>query len=127
MPKIRGSEHPFYCERGNYHSSAQDCDLLYERWDDFADEYVRTPDIAAGVDLNLVWRWDWVVDDESPEEEALVMFMVHQRKAGYKSITVRVNAADEQVVSEYLRHHWNKLKDLWAEFDPDVSGSDEGE
>ncbi len=111
---IRGAEHPYGCQTGSF--DAQEHHTEWSSWADFYEEYGD-----ADVDMNLVWRWDWVLPDlnedpEDREEEHLEVFMVHQRRADYKSHRIKVTKKDESVVYLFLAKHAEVMAKIWAPF-----------
>lgn len=116
-------EHDYYCSQGNYlsreypHDMFESVDVLLGISEDlfgpgFGD---------ADMDFNLVFRWDWLKDDETGEEE-IAIFLVFQRKGFYKSIGAPISSdpekrdAEERALYDWLLPRWEHMRDLWAPF-----------
>jgi hypothetical protein len=79
----------------------------------------------SDLDMNLVFRFDWVETDAETEEPnytgddnyrngTLKIFWMGQRKGYYHWSLVEVCRADEQAVIDFLRPRWEHLKVMWA-------------
>jgi hypothetical protein len=112
-------DHPYYCSENNYFSS--ECHQEFDSWQDFIEE-----EGDADLDMNLVFRFDWVPkehekleqeDDEGnpfqPDSDVLQVFFVGQRKGLFRSASVKVNRQDEESVKEYLKPRLAHLMKMW--------------
>lgn len=110
-------KHSYYCNEGNYYSN--DCGTEYRSFADFLEEMG-----AADKDYNLLFRWDWVENDDEDapawngdvnyRNGVLKLFYMQQRKGRYTYCTVEVCRADEPVVIEFLKPHRDYLLSLWS-------------
>ena len=99
-------DHPYYCEGSDY---------AYESWADFYDNCGNTD-----PDMNLVFRWDWIVPDPSDHEadeevpaEVLRVFWVLQRKAILRSTECVVTREDEPAVRAWLEQRAETIRAIW--------------
>lgn len=107
-------DHPYYCSDTNYFSN--DC---YQKWDSFDTFFKEEND--GDFDYNLLFRWDWNLDDDkiNPLEKPFEMtgdlkiFWMGQRKGLFRSSIIRVCADDEQKVIEFLKPRWEHMRKLW--------------
>lgn len=111
-------DHPYYCTDGNYLAipyEHPECWEEYDSWQDFFEEWGD-----SDPDMNLVFRWDWRAwhlefPEEHPEENhVLKLFVMLQRKAFSKSISVAVTADDEPAVREWLTERAKTVAAIWA-------------
>lgn len=111
--KLYETDHPYYCEEGNYFS--QDCSGEYDTWQDFLDEWGDVDE-----DMNQIFRWDW--NEYDPDEfegsdtvlgAVLIIHRVLQRKAILRSDRVIVSKADEPAVRKYLEPYAQNMKAIW--------------
>jgi hypothetical protein len=113
-------KHPYYCSEGCYFS--RECHTNWPTWSAF---FAEMGD--ADVDMNLVWRWDFMpegVDDgnEPPADwttATLRLFVMGQRKAKPHSHFVTVRREDEPAIRVFLQQHWETIQKLWAPFTAD--------
>lgn len=98
------ADHPYYCATGCYWASVRVAALRYASWAAFFRKYDD-----ADVDMNLIWRWDWIEDE-------LTLYMMHQRHARPTSHTIRVTHEDEPAIRAYLAKHWARMQEIWAPF-----------
>jgi len=111
------AEHPYYCNEGNYYSN--DCGARYKRWSDFI-----ASEGDADLDMNLVFRWDWVEGedwgaepyegDDNYRNGLFKVFFLGQRKGIYRYAVVEVCRADESAVLAYLRPRMAHMLALWS-------------
>lgn len=99
-------DHPYYCNEGNYYSN--ECHHTFCSWEDF---YVGWGD--SDMDMNLVFRWDWTIDEETGEHSLFVGFM-GQRKGRYQSCRVTVVPEDEDTVRAWLTVRAKHMVAVWA-------------
>ena len=114
--KLWEADHPYYCNLGNYYSN--DCGARYKTWSEFI-----ASEGDADLDMNLVFRWDWINMDESdnwPSDERpystgdeLHIFTVQQRKGVVAEITIVVERSEEPQVIAWLQPRWEHLQRLW--------------
>lgn len=110
-------DHSYYCNEGNYFSN-KSCESYYKSWFEFAQE-----EKDADFDMNLVFRFDWVENDEDDNPTfngdpnyrngKLKIFWMGQRKGLYRWSIVEVCRNDEPEVIEFLKARWDHLKTLW--------------
>lgn len=118
-------DHPYYCETGNYlHSPYQKPDIIsHEEFPSWA-EFKESGWMETDPDLNLVFRWDWHAHHiefpgDFPDEEGrtehheLELFLVLQRKAFNRSISIEVTEADEPEVRAWLVERARTIVSLW--------------
>lgn len=113
------ADHAYYCKRGNYFAPGRDQPTAhYKRWSDFADA-----EADAGMDYNLVFRWDWheggfggseFNGDEHYRNGELFVGFIGQRKGVYRWVTVEVCRADEPAVIAFLQPRLQYLMELWS-------------
>lgn len=104
-------EHDYYCNDGNYFSS--DCGMEFNTWSDFLSEFGD-----YDFDMNLLFRWDWKLDENPSEDKYyrdgnLHIYWLGQRKGIYQFSIVRVCKADEENVIKFLKPRWEHMKKLW--------------
>ena len=109
-------DHAYYCNEGNYFNN--DCGSDFKSFADYMAEMGE-----ADFDYNLLFRWDWVEEDDEGEENfdgdvnyrngKLKLFWMHQRKGRYVYHIVEVCRADEPAVIAYLQPRMNYLLSLW--------------
>lgn len=123
MTKLWETDHPYYCEEGNYFVSGLRGDEVhteYESWQEFYDEWGNTDE-----DMNLVFRWDWkradpddyAVELEDGEElppDTLAVYWVLQRKAILRSTSCVVTEADEPAIRAWLTERARTVAAIWA-------------
>lgn len=98
-------DHPYYATCGNWFNN--DCHQEYANLASFLSDHG-----ASDIDLNLVYRWDWKVDEDD-RSHRLEVFFIEQRKAKARSVGVAVTADDEDGVIAYLRPRLAVLKSVW--------------
>lgn len=116
-------DHPYYCNEGNYFASG--CGSHFSRWQDFL-----AAEGDADLDMNLVFRWDWVAprEDDEPDKPiqwhsdeyyrdcTLKLFYMGQRKGLFRYTTIDVCRADEPAVRDWLEVRFVHMLRLWAPF-----------
>jgi hypothetical protein len=122
MTHLWDVSHPYYCNEGNYFTTASECSTHYSRWQDFVAEQGDND-----LDMNLVFRFDWEPPwkdgdpdnaiewqgDEYYRDSRLKLFYMGQRKGFYRWVTVDVCRADEPAVREWLQVRWDHMRTLW--------------
>lgn len=114
--------HPYYCSEGNYLASPVrnadlDCWEEHASWASFIEDWG-----SSDPDMNLFFRWDWHAwhleyPEEYPEEKhELKLFVMLQRKAFNKSITIAVTEADEPAIREWLQQRAKTVAAIWEPF-----------
>lgn len=122
-------DHPYYCGEGNYFTRGMA--HRYGSWADFVENGGLLYD--GDLDLNLLFRWDWLAPDPSlyvegeevPTGHHLSLFFMLQRKAYNVSAEVEVTPADEQAVRAWLAPRAERIRELWAPLLGEVEGGDE--
>lgn len=121
MTHLWETKHTYYCNEGNYFATGEQhrSSGLGPRFKTFADFLSGWGD--ADMDYNLVFRWDWVEDEDAPHkgdqnyrDGILKLFIIGQRKGLYNWIEVEVCRADEPAVLEYLTPRLTHLMGLWS-------------
>lgn len=113
-------EHSYYCSTKNYYCNESTCS--FKCLEDFL-----ASEGDADMDYNLLFRWDWLEEDEKTGEcnyngdnyyrnGELRLFFMGQRKGLYRSACVQVCRADEPKIVEYLRPRWEYMQRLWEPF-----------
>jgi hypothetical protein len=112
MMKPWEAKHPYYCAEGNFYRAGmidenQTLDDFIAKWSQY------------DMDMNLLFRWDWITNDEHPDDETmdeLLFFWVMQRK-GYSmsSVVKNVKRDDEHVqkLMEFLQPRYELLMTMW--------------
>lgn len=110
-------DHPYYCYKKNHFTDKSVCDE-HDTWESFERKYRD-----AEVDLNLVFRWDWLEGedwdaepfngDERYRNGKLLIFWMSQRLGLYRCSEVAVCRADEPAVIAFLRPRWEHMRWLW--------------
>ena len=110
------SDHHYYCNLGNYHSS--ECGAEYKSWHEFMES-----EGDSDMDYSLLFRWDWREGQDSDLPDfngdvyyrngSLELFYMGQRKGLYRYVEVSVCRADEDAIREWLMPRWEHLKSLW--------------
>jgi hypothetical protein len=99
-------EHPYYCCQTEFRHEH------FDSWSDFLEDWRE-----SDLDLNLVFRWDWVHQkepvDPDYEHNVVTFYMVHQRKGRTASVSVQVTEADEPAVIEWLKPRAALIRTLW--------------
>lgn len=114
------TEHPYYCNEGNYFAKLGECGQDFGSWGDFV-----STEGSSDLDLNLVFRFDWVVrgdddckrdphPDENYRADKLKLFYMGQRKGLYRYVVINVCRADEPQVREWLLVRYKHLLKLWT-------------
>lgn len=103
------AEHPYYCNLSNY--TCNDVGQKFKSFDEFLEEWKD-----SDLDYNLLFRWDWH-DSNNPENEIvgdeLQIFWLLQRKGHYIFSIIKVTKEDEPKVVEFLKPHWEYMRELW--------------
>lgn len=111
MAHLWESEHRYYCNEGNYHTS-EDVEVFFETWSDFLSEFGD-----SDMDYNLVFRWDWKRADpvEYRKTDELLIFFMGQRKGSYYYARIDgIREEDEPSVREWLQPRFEHLLSLWS-------------
>lgn len=115
---LRDAKHPYYCAESNFYHRREP-DQTYESWADF----VENGELFDGDrDLNLLFRWDWVIPDPGDYEvdepvpgESLDLFFMLQRKGIFLPVTVNnVTAEDEPAIHAWLTGCWTTMRAVWS-------------
>lgn len=103
-------DHPYYMTEGCYYSN--ECHSEHETWEDF---FAEMGD--ADIDYNLVIRWDWRMGEdwgvEGKEGELLIQTFQQRKARPWSHCITGIKFTDEQKVIEYLKPHWERLKQNW--------------
>lgn len=113
-------DHPYYCNEGNYLASpvrdaSLDCWEKHDSWQSFFEDWGD-----SDPDLNLIFRWDWHAhhleypeDYPDGEKHELQLFLLLQRKAFNKSISVSLTPDDEPAVRKWLQERAKTIAAIW--------------
>ena len=115
MPHLWEVDHSYYCSESNYYKNGTLGN--FESFVDFLEAYGD-----LDMDLNLLFRWDWKIEERYDEEgetlpgtdHKLYVFWMGQRKGLFHCSIVDVTESDEPAVIEFLRPRWEHLRALWA-------------
>ena len=120
MSGVRLSEvdHPYYCCEGNYYKAGHHS--RYDSWAEFVENGGLLYD--GDLDLNLLFRWDWIAPDPSlyaegeevSTEHTLSLFFMIQRKGFNLSVDVEVTPDDEPAVRAWLEVRAQRMREMWA-------------
>ena len=100
-------QHSYYCSSESYTENG--AGERYDSWGAFFESYAD-----SDKDYNFLFRWDWVRDEDDPNDITLRLFFVLQRKGRFWPVVVKVLAEDEPAVQKFLQPYWEHLRDLWA-------------
>lgn len=119
--RLWGSDHPYYCNEGNYYAPGNDQPHgRYRSWSAFLD-----CEGASDMNMNLLFRWDWreggdwehgtaFTGDENYRNGILLLFWMGQRKGLYRWTEIEVCRSDEPSVREWLTSRLTHLLSMWA-------------
>ncbi|MDB4726007.1 hypothetical protein OAF54_01130 [bacterium] len=112
-------DHPYYCAEDHYFGTGRydSPNDHHHTWASFVNEYQD-----VDKDYNLIFRWDWELDDEDgkPHEDkyyrdgTLKIFWMIQRKGFHRVTSAKVCQADEPEVIKYLKPFWKHMQELWG-------------
>ena len=123
------TDHPYYCNDGNYFASYDQAVETFECWADFLSEWDD-----SDLDMNAIFRWDWkepIPDDydhDDPDRPdrwdgtgyhryaKLHVYFVGQRKARFHTIIVDVCRDDEPGIIKFLHPRFQNLLSMWEPF-----------
>lgn len=108
MKKLYECKHDYYCQHENHYSN--NTVTFFDSWKDF---YECWGD--SDMDYNLLFRWDWNIDEETGENELYLYWML-QRKGAYICSIVKVKKEDEPKIKKWLNKRYNHLNKLWEPF-----------
>jgi len=92
-------EHPYYCNK------SREINQEFKSWKEFID----AGDID--FDMNLLFRWDWIVDDRGLN--ILQLFWILQRKSSFMTDSIIVSKSDEGEIIEWLNKRFDHMFKLW--------------
>lgn len=112
-------KHPYRCEQPS------DSFYEYESWEDFYRVWGESDE-----DLNLLFRWDWSIEDargnpmapssdKFEKDGVLRLFWVMQRKGRLSASEVWVCQEDEEEVRQWLHKRWSHMVRLWWPVPPE--------
>ena len=108
MKKLYECEHDYYCQSENYFSN--DTVMKYDSFEEFYEEWGD-----SDFDYNLLFRWDWKIDEETNENELYCHWM-QQRKGRYMATITEISIDDEPKVKEFLKERYKHIIELWEPF-----------
>ena len=105
-------EHPYYCAEAGFYGGGKETNNEYDSLDDFIDDWK-----GLDVDLNLVFRWDWVPEEGYEDEgDWISIHFMLQRKGFHVCNTIKSikrTEENERKLIEFLQPHWRRLKEMW--------------
>jgi hypothetical protein len=111
--KLTETDHPYYFSESNYYSN--DASESYDTVTDFLEEYGD-----ADIDMNLCVRFDIYKYGSEDERKGLYvkLLLIGQRKGIYHPICIESYSPknDSEKLSEYLKKHWDRVRENWIEF-----------
>jgi hypothetical protein len=102
-PKL-AQKHPYYCNTANYYIHPYEGAVKYDSWELFLGDKT-----LLDLDLNLLFRWDWVESTGT-----LFLFFIQQRKGLFRAVEVQVVPEDEPSVREWLTPRWKRMVEIWS-------------
>lgn len=100
-------KHDYYASDHNYYSN--EAAISFNTWADFFEEFNN-----ADVDMNLVYRWDISLREES-KRYRMEVFIIGQRKGKYIPVSIDyVDEKDVETILPFMQKHWDKLCAIWA-------------
>ena len=106
MKKLYEFKHPYYCATANYFN--HECTWEYSSWSKFYEDHKNDK-----VDLNLIFRWDWLEANEEDESDTLQLSVVRQRTGIFGCYLIDVNKEDEPEVKDFLKPYANRIQKFW--------------
>lgn len=100
-------KHAYYCNETAYEGKTNGKHNFYNSWADFYSEYG-----GSDEDYNLVFRWDWEID-EGTNQDKLYVFVMGQRKGFFSCHEIYVCKADEPEIRKWLTTRMRKLWSIW--------------
>jgi hypothetical protein len=67
-------------------------------------------------DMNLIFRFDWVSDEDEEGVEYLDLFYIGQRKGIFRTVRIIVTKEEEPVIRKWLQPRYEKILQLWEPF-----------
>lgn len=121
--KLYEVKHEYYCAETNYFATlSEEFFTEYSCWNDFIEVW-GYPKKDIDLNYNLLFRFDWIEEDEDGEPNfngdecyrngKLKLFWMGQRKGLYQWTIIDVCRAEEPIVREWIEPFWNHLKMLW--------------
>lgn len=104
-------DHDYYGADGGYQNS-------YESFADFLEDW----DHWEPGGMNFLYRFDWhdwreerkkYPEETGPDFELQVFYLL-PRKDVLISNSIAITPEEEPAVREWLKKHWNYIKELWA-------------
>ena len=75
----------------------------------------------ADEDLNLIFRWDIILDEETKAYSAFI-FIIKQRKGIFHPIYIKtLIETDIPKLESLLKKHWAKIQAIWKPISGDVA------
>jgi hypothetical protein len=110
IKKLISYNHQYYCNNSNYYSNEPN--EYYETVTDFLDVFED-----ADIDMNLIFRWDIKLKEDSEKNYYVEIFIIQQRKGIFKPIYIKSITEEEAKRLELLlAKHFEVLKNLWKPF-----------
>jgi protein associated with RNAse G/E len=109
MSNITEVEHPYYMREGCYYKAGNL--EHYDTWKEYFNDWKDSDD-----DMNLLWRFDFKIDEES-KEISLDIFYIMQRKAyTYSCHIKKIEEKELKEIEKFLKTKAKKIIDIWAPF-----------
>lgn len=101
--------HSYYCETSQH--------TVYNSWSEFLDE-----EDSLDPDLNLVFRFDWVSEDDSDDcHNVLKIYYYCQRLGKSRTVSIMIGDSEidavEQAAYLWLEKRFKHIKSLWAPYE----------
>jgi hypothetical protein len=106
MKRLADYNHHYECSNINCHSPKTK--LTYKTFDEFYSDFVDSE-----INFNLIFRWDVKRRDDG--SCYCDLFMIQQRHGVFLPIHIKcLTEIEEARLQNYLKQHWQYLKDIWA-------------
>lgn len=106
--KELSAEHPYYYNN-NYHSN--EVIPCYSCWEDFYDYWSD-----ADIDMNLIFRFDIIQDEETNLYSMKIFFILTRRDRVLPVLIESVREKNVPEIVDLLKKHRKKLKQIWLPF-----------
>lgn len=119
--ELKNTKHSYYCSESNYYvDGTRNYGLCeYDTWEDFKEEWFV--DGSLDDDLNHLFRFDILENDDVPGEFRLFLFFILQRKGIFRPVCIRNITKDNlSEIETFLSQRWPYLKSQWREFSEEV-------
>lgn len=120
--ELKSTNHNYYCSESNYYAGGHENFGRndYDNWEAFKEEWLW--DGKIDDDLNHLFRFDILENEDTPGHFTLLLFFILQRKGIFRP--VRIESITEQDLPEieaFLKSRWEYMKRQWEEFSQEVA------